>query len=79
MIASVNYGTGKGASDPMQSVAGKTGTYKDNQATVGLFASYAPADNPRLVVVVVTRGPNESGLAAAGVAGTIYRALGRRS
>lgn len=79
MIAAVNYGTGAGAFDPTQSVAGKTGTLLDDKSGVGLFASYAPADDPRLVVVVVTHGQNEHGAAAAGVAGTIYRALNRHT
>lgn len=79
MIAAVNQGTAAGASDPAQKVAGKTGTFMDGKSAVGIFASYAPADDPRLVVVVVTSGQNESGPAAASVAGTIYRALSRRS
>jgi beta-lactamase regulating signal transducer with metallopeptidase domain len=79
MIAAVKYGTAKGASDRTQRVAGKTGTFIDDESPVGIFASYAPADDPRLVVVVVTRGRNESGPIAASVAGAIYRALNRRS
>ncbi len=79
MIAAVKYGTGRGAFDRSQRVAGKTGTYTDDESPVGIFASYAPAEDPRLVVVVVTRGRNESGPVAAGVAGAIYRALNRRS
>jgi beta-lactamase regulating signal transducer with metallopeptidase domain len=78
MTAAVSYGTGAGASDPRQRVAGKTGTFMDDEKPVGVFASYAPVDDPRLVVVVVTRGRDESGAAAAGVAGTIYRVLGPR-
>jgi cell division protein FtsI/penicillin-binding protein 2 len=46
---------------------------------MGLFASYAPVDKPRLVVVVAIRGADESGPVAAGVAGEIYRALKLRS
>ena len=79
MISAVNFGTARAASDPAQRIAGKTGTFVDDEASVGLFASYAPADDPRLVVVVVTRGRNESGPVAASVAGTIYRALYHRS
>jgi hypothetical protein len=79
MIAAVEYGTGAGASDSAQQVAGKTGTYSDDESSVGIFASYAPADDPRLAVVVLTRGQGESGAAAACVAGAIYRALDRRS
>jgi penicillin-binding protein 2 len=78
MVAAVRYGTGRAASEGTRGVAGKTGTFVDEQSPVGIFASYAPADDPRLVVVVVTRGQNESGPAAAGVAGEIYRALSRR-
>lgn len=79
MIAAVEHGTANGASDPLQTVAGKTGTFIDKTANIGIFASYAPAFNPRFVVVVVTRGQNENGPAAANVAGTIYRALRSRS
>jgi cell division protein FtsI/penicillin-binding protein 2 len=79
MIATVNHGTGTGASDPSQIVAGKTGTFRDKTTAVGMFASYAPADDPRFVVVVVTRGQNESGPEAASVAGTIFRGLRNRS
>jgi beta-lactamase regulating signal transducer with metallopeptidase domain len=79
MIAAVNHGSGSGASDPSQIVAGKTGTFRDKTTAVGMFASYAPADDPRFVVVVVTRGQNESGPEAASVAGTIFRGLRNRS
>jgi cell division protein FtsI/penicillin-binding protein 2 len=79
MVAAVRYGTGRAASGGALKVVGKTGTSVDDKSPVGIFASYAPADDPRLVVVVVTRGENESGPAAAGVAGAIYRALERRS
>lgn len=79
MIAAVKSGTARGASDGTQRVAGKTGTFLDDETPVGIFVSYAPADDPRMVVVVVTRGRDESGSAAASVAGTIYRALSRRS
>ncbi len=78
MIAAVKYGTGRAASGGTQRVAGKTGSFVDDKSPVGIFASYAPADDPRLVVVVFTRGENESGRAAAGVAGEIYRAFDRR-
>jgi beta-lactamase regulating signal transducer with metallopeptidase domain len=79
MLAAVKYGTARGASDRTQRVAGKTGTFIDDESPVGIFASYAPADDPRLVVVVVTRGRDESGPVAANIAGAIYRALNRRS
>nr|ACH59003.1 peptidase [uncultured bacterium BLR5] len=79
MIAAVDHGSGTGASDTSQIVAGKTGTFRDKTTNVGLFASYAPANDPRFVVVVVTRGQNESGPEAANVAGTIFRGLRNRS
>jgi beta-lactamase regulating signal transducer with metallopeptidase domain/beta-lactamase class D len=79
MSAAVRYGTGKPAHNPALAVAGKTGTGFDQNVRVGLFASYAPVDNPRLVVVVALRGAEESGPVAATVAGEIYRALKPRS
>src|SRR5205085_1747595 len=42
---------------------------------LGLLASYAPADDPRLAVVVLTSGAGESGAVAAQIAGSIYKAL----
>lgn len=78
MRASVNYGSGKGASNPSLAVAGKTGTVSNGEASTGLFISYAPAEDARLVVVVGIRGEDESGPVAAGIAGAIYRALDGR-
>jgi cell division protein FtsI/penicillin-binding protein 2 len=75
MIAVVDHGSGSGAFDPSQLVAGKTGTFVDKSFNVGMFVSYAPAEDPHFVVVVLTRGPKESGPAAANVAGIIHRAL----
>lgn len=78
MIGAVNYGTARGAYDPLQTVAGKTGTCTGQGSWLGLFTSYAPVDDPRLAVVVVTRGSGERGRIAAAVAGKIYRGLGHR-
>ena len=78
MIGSVNYGTGKLAYDPIQTVAGKTGTCIGQGSWLGLFVSYAPVIEPKLAVVVVTRGSGERGRVAAGIAGKIYRALNGR-
>jgi beta-lactamase regulating signal transducer with metallopeptidase domain/beta-lactamase class D len=75
MLAAVERGTGANAKDSARKIAGKTGTVSNGQSSVGMFASYAPADDPRLVVVVLTRGKNESGATAAQVAGSIYKAL----
>ena len=78
MIGTVNYGTGKAAYDPVQTVAGKTGTCIGQGSWLGLFASYAPVMEPKLAVVVVTRGSGARGRTAAGIAGKIYRALNGR-
>jgi beta-lactamase regulating signal transducer with metallopeptidase domain/beta-lactamase class D len=75
MSAAVRYGTARPAYNAAQTVAGKTGTGFDQNTRMGLFASYAPVDKPRLVVVVAIRGAEENGSVAAGVAGEIYRAL----
>lgn len=78
MIGAVNYGTAKLAYDPVQTVAGKTGTCIGQGSWLGLFASYAPVVEPKLAVVVVTRGSGERGRVAAGIAGKIYRGLNSR-
>jgi penicillin-binding protein 2 len=76
MIGSVNYGSGRKAYDPLQTVAGKTGTCNGGGGSwVGLFTSYAPLANPRLAVVVITRGTDAHHHLPAAVAGRIYRDL----
>lgn len=78
MIGAVNYGTAKLAYDSMQTIAGKTGTCIGQGSWLGLFASYAPVNDPQLAVVVVTRGSWARGKVASDVAGRVYRALGYR-
>lgn len=78
MVGAVNYGSGKKAYDPLQTVAGKTGTCIGQGSWLGLFTSYAPLANPRLAVVVITRGPDARGHFPAAVAGRIYRELNSR-
>jgi membrane peptidoglycan carboxypeptidase len=78
MVGAVNYGTGKLAYDPTQTVAGKTGTCIGQGSWLGLFTSYAPVHDPRLAIAVVTRGSGERGRLAASVAGKIYRSLNHR-
>jgi len=78
MIGAVNYGSGKKAYRPEQTVAGKTGTCIGQGAWLGLFTSYAPVVNPRLAVVVITRGTDAHNHLPAAVAGNIYRALSSR-
>ena len=71
MVGAVNYGSGRKAYDPLQTVAGKTGTCNGgNGSWVGLFTSYAPLANPRLAVVVITRGTDARRHLPAAVAGT---------
>jgi penicillin-binding protein 2 len=79
MVGAVNYGSGKRAYDPLQTVAGKTGTcIGDGRTWLGLFTSYAPLVNPKLAVVVITRGTDAHGHLPAAVAGRIYRELNHR-
>jgi membrane peptidoglycan carboxypeptidase len=78
MIGAVNYGTGRLAYDPTQTIAGKTGTCIQQGSWVGLFTSFAPVVDPKLAVVVVTRGPDARRHVPAAIAGRIYRALNYR-
>jgi membrane peptidoglycan carboxypeptidase len=78
MVGAVNYGSGRKAYRPEQTVAGKTGTCIGQGAWLGLFTSYAPVVNPKLAVVVITRGTDAHNHLPAAVAGDIYRALSPR-
>jgi beta-lactamase regulating signal transducer with metallopeptidase domain len=78
MIAAVERGTATGAQSAEIKVVGKTGSVSNGASSLGIFASYAPANDPRMVVVVLTKGPKESGAVAATLAGTIYRDLNKR-
>jgi penicillin-binding protein 2 len=78
MVGAVNYGSGRRAHDPQETVAGKTGTCIEHGTWVGLFASYAPTVNPRLAVVVIARGADARSHFPAAVAGRIYRELNGR-
>src|SRR5215831_6648358 len=78
MIGAVNYGSGRRAYRPEQTVAGKTGTCIGQGSWLGLFTSYAPVVDPKLAVVVITRGADAHNHLPAAVAGDIYRALSPR-
>ena len=78
MVGAVNYGSGRKAYDPTQTVAGKTGTCIGSGGWVGLFTSYAPLANPRLAVVVIAQGTDARRHFPAAVAGEIYRELNHR-
>lgn len=78
MIGAVNYGTAKRAYNPLQTVAGKTGSCIEQGTWVGLFASYAPVHDPQLAVAVIMRGSGARGKYASAIAGDIYRRLNHR-
>ncbi|MDQ2856262.1 MAG: penicillin-binding transpeptidase domain-containing protein [Acidobacteriota bacterium] len=78
MVGAVNYGSGRRAQNPQETVAGKTGTCIEQGTWVGLFASYAPLVNPRLAIVVIARGADAHSHFPAAVAGRIYRELNGR-
>lgn len=78
MIGAVNYGTAKRAADYSLNIAGKTGSCIGQGSWVGLFASVAPVVNPRLAVIVITRGSGARGKYASGIAGQIYKSLAHR-
>lgn len=78
MIGAVNYGSGRRAFDPRETIAGKTGTCIDQGSWVGLFTSYAPVNDPELAVVVITKGTDARNHFPAAVAGRIYRDLNSR-
>jgi len=67
--SAVNEGSAMPAFDPDIVVAGKTGTC----ASLGWFASYAPADHPEVVIVVFVKRGN--GHVASTIAGRIYQDL----
>lgn len=83
MLADVEdkEGTGKAAFVPGMRVCGKTGTAQKGESKqtgfelITWFASYAPYENPRYVVVVMIEGGRSGGGACAPVAGAIYKAI----
>src|ERR1051326_141391 len=78
MIGAVNYGSGKKAYNPEQTVAGKTGTCIGQGAWLGLFTSYAPGVHSQLAVGVIKRGTDAHAHLPAAIAGNIYRSLSAR-
>jgi cell division protein FtsI/penicillin-binding protein 2 len=82
----VANGTGKGAQVPGVPIAGKTGTAqtrefksdadrKRRDQDNAWFASFAPVDDPRFVVVVFAERAGLGGHVAAPIAREIYRAI----
>jgi penicillin-binding protein 2 len=75
-------GTGGGARIPGFDVAGKTGTAQtiansraDRGEDHAWFASFAPANDPQVVVVVMVEGGGKGGQVAAPIAKKIYEAI----
>lgn len=75
----VDYGTARRASDPNETIFGKTGTCTDFRAGshMGWIGSFAQAGSRSLVVVVMLTSPvkSVSGAVASGVAGAFYHNL----
>lgn len=78
----VSEGTGRGARLPGVDVAGKTGTAQsiaNSDSARGQdhawFASYAPAEDPRVVIVVLVEKGGKGGQVAAPIAREIYQAI----
>ncbi len=78
MVGAASYGTARRGMNPALAVAGKTGSCIGQGSWVGLFASVAPIENPKLAIIVITRGQGERGKYAAGIAANIYSALQNR-
>ena len=78
MVGAASYGTARRGVDSSLEIAGKTGSCIGGGSWLGLFASVAPVESPKLAVVVILRGQGERGKYAAAVAGKIYDALRSR-
>lgn len=78
MIGAVAYGTARRSNGAELNVAGKTGSCIGQGSWVGLFASVAPAVNPQIAIVVITRGLSERGKYASAIAGKVYQAISYR-
>lgn len=80
MMGAVEYGTARRIGfDPNEPIYGKTGTCTDSRSPthLGWFGSFTEIGNNKLVVVVLlTGGGADSGPAASGVAGKVYKNLG---
>ena len=80
--SAVELGTGKLASVPGYSVAGKTGTVRKSSGGkylkdqhMAIFAGIFPADNPSLVGVVVINNPRRKGVGGGQVAAPVFSAV----
>jgi cell division protein FtsI (penicillin-binding protein 3) len=85
LVEAVERGTGKAAAVPGYAVAGKTGTAQKLDRETGLysrskvvasFAGFAPAESPRLVILVVLDEP-ETDRWGGSAAGPAFREIAR--
>lgn len=74
MRMTVTEGTALGLNELPVAVAGKTGTaqYGPKDKTHGWFESFAPFDDPKIVLVVLVEGQGENGYHAVPVAQEVY-------
>jgi len=80
MTGVVQEGTGKAASIPGYSVAGKTGTAtfemgEDEGLHVLSFGGYAPSENPEVVVLVIVDRPADEELGSSGASAIAARII----
>ncbi len=76
MVGVVEEGTGKKADIPGIKIAGKTGTAETgsiDDMTHAWFASFAPADNPELALLIFLEKGGVGGQDAAPIAGRLWR------
>ncbi len=78
MIGAVNFGTAQSSYDVSANIVGKTGSCIEDGNWLGLFASASSAVNPKLAVVVITKGSDARGKIAAEIARKIYSNLRNR-
>ena len=74
MVSVVNNGTGNAASISGIKVAGKTGTAENpHGASHAWFIGFAPADNPKVAIVVIVENAGSGGSIAAPIASEILK------
>jgi hypothetical protein len=78
MLGAVNYGTAQKSFEPTLNILGKTGSCIADDTWLGLFASTSSVINPKLAVVVITKGSSARGSKSAEIASKIYSLLAFR-
>ncbi len=75
-VVNSDTGTGRLAKTPGVHVAGKTGTAQSGQdKTHAWFVGYAPAENPKVALVVFLENGGRGGIAAAKIASAVFQKL----